>query len=164
MKNLLNLLITTGVMTVSISGCQKMDDPMFIELSTEFVQGEDGFNYVLTKSGFLTPFDVPVKQLKAKYGNETEIADWEDLKANFEDDFSLFLQNIGLTDIEKHEAIFITKDGKYNHLINRYFMLIGGSNQENSDWISIDKIENSKLIVAQRSYTGRVLLKLPAAP
>lgn len=165
MKNSIIFLVVAGIVISAFGSCQKEQEHMFIELSIEFGQGQDGFKYVLTKSEFVTPYDLPIQQIQAEHGDGSAIADWNDLKANFGNDFSGFIQELGLVDKEKHEGFFITKEGENPHLLNRYYMVIGCGNQKYSDWVFFDEIgKNSKLIVTQRFDSGRVLLKIPIAP
>jgi hypothetical protein len=161
MKNLLIRLIVIAIVISMQYSCQKTQEQLPIELSAEYAQGQDGFKYVLTKDEFLNPLDIPIMQLQASYGEETLIADWSDLKANFEDDFSGFLQDIGLSDYENHESFFITNDKQYLYMAKRPYMIAGKNSQEYSSWILLDNIEDSGLIAATRFDAGRVLLKIP---
>jgi hypothetical protein len=161
MKNAI-FILTAAVMAISsLYSCQKNEKQMLLELSAESVQGQDGFTYVLTKNKFLTPFDIPVQELQSKFGKEASLADWNDLEANFGDDFSGFLQQIGLYGNENHEGIFITNDREYSFTMTRPYMITGKNNLENSSWIILKNLEDSRLIIVTQFDTGRVLLKVP---
>lgn len=161
MENLIMRVIGVAIMISMQYSCQKTQEQIPIQLSAKYAQGQDGFKYVLTKDEFLNPLDIPIMQLQASYGEETLIADWSDLKTNFEDDFSGFLQDIGLSDYEKHESFFITNDKQYLYMAKRPYMMAGKNNREYSAWIILDNIEDSDLIAATRFDAGRVLLKIP---
>jgi len=90
------------------------------------------------------------------------LADWNDLEANFGDDFSGFLQQIGLYGNENHEGIFITNDREYLFMMTRPFMITRKNNQENSSWIILKNMEDSRLTIVTRFDTGRILLKVPS--
>ncbi len=161
MKNLIIPVIIAVIVISTLYSCQKIDEKMHIELSTDYAQGQDGFKYVLTKNEFLTPFDIPIAQLQTIYGEETEIADWNDLIANFDDDFTGFLEDIGLSDYEKHQGFFIKNDSQYLFMGKRPYMVTGMNNQHYSSGIFLDKRADSGLGVAAQFDAGRVLLKMP---
>ncbi len=144
----------------TLNNCQKTDELMYIELSVNYAHGKDGFKYQLTKNEFLTPFDIPIAQLQAKYGEETIIADWNDLEANFEDDFIRFLNGIGFADSEKHEGFFIKKDSQNLFLGKSPYMVTGRNNQQHSSRIILDRMETSELVVASQFDVARVLVKI----
>ena len=161
MKNSIIFFIAAVMVFSNLYSCQNEEEQMLIELSAESAQGKDGFTYILTKNEFLRPFDIPVQQLQAKYGNDFGLADWNDLEANFGYDFSGFLEEIGLFDDENHEGVFITNDKEYLFMMTRPYMISGKNNQENSSWVFLKNLEDSRLTVVTRFDTGRVLLKVP---
>jgi hypothetical protein len=160
MKNTAILLIAAFI-AITLQSCEKTDERIIFELSAHIAEGQDGFEYVLTKNEFLTTYDFPIQEFRERYGKESSIADWNDLKANFEDNFSGFLSNIGLSNFENHEGFFITKAGEHTHITFRQYMLTGKNNQQGSEWIILDNLDDSSLILAARYETGRILLKIP---
>jgi hypothetical protein len=152
----------SAIIIFPLQGCEKNDENKLFELSSYVLKGQDGYEYVLTKNEFLTPYDFPIKELRIEYGNESGLADWTDLKANFEDDFFGFLNQIGLTDYEKHHSFFITKDGEYEHMTDRYYMLTGKNNPYSSASIILNNMDVSRLILTAGYDKGRILLKIPA--
>jgi len=147
--------------TLLLQSCEKHDENKLIELSSHVIKGQDGYEYVLTKNDFLTPYDLPINELRIIYGKESGIADWNDIKANFEDDFSGFLNQIGFSDDESHQSFFITKDKEYEHITNRYYMLTGKNNPYSTAWIILKDIDDSRLILTEGYDSGKILLKIP---
>lgn len=162
MKNSGIILFISALIIIPLQGCEENEDINVIELSAHVVKGQDGYEYVLTKSEFLTPYDLPIRELRIHYGKESGIADWNDLKANFEDDFSGFLNQIGLSDDENHESFFLTKDGEYKHMTHRYYMLTGKNNPSNSALVVLKNLDDSMLILKTGYDKGKVLVKIPA--
>jgi hypothetical protein len=115
---------------------------------------------VLTKNEYLTSFDIPINELRIKYGEEPSIADWDDLIANFKDNFAGFINQIGLTDSENHQSFFITKEGEYQHISSRFYKIAGKNNPNSSSWIILKNLDDLRLILAADFDTGRVLLKI----
>jgi len=83
MKNYGIILFISALIIIPLQGCEKIEDVNVIELSTYVVKGQDGYEYVLTKNEFLTPYDLPIRELRIKYGKKSGIADWNDLNLNF---------------------------------------------------------------------------------
>ncbi len=155
-------MFNAALIIFALQGCEKNERNNLIELSSHVFKGQDGYEYVLTKNEFLTPYDLPIRELRMQYGEECGIADWTDLKANFEDDFSGFLNHIGLSDYENHESFFITKDGEYNHMTYRYYMLTGKNNPHSSSWLILKNLDDSRLILTASYDKGKILVKIPA--
>lgn len=162
MKNFGIILAISAVIILSLQACEKNEENSLLELSSNVYKGQDGFEYVLTKNEFLTPYDLPVGELRKKYGKESGIADWNDLTTNLEVDLSEFLRQIGLPEIEDHESFFITKDGEYEHTTYRYYMLTGKSNSYSSAWIILKNLDDSRLILSAGYDKGKILVKIPA--
>jgi len=161
MKKLLTQLIIAMIVIATIYGCQKSDLQKDIALSSGYAQGKDGFKYVLTQKEFSTPYDIPIEQVRTIYGEETVIADWNDLKANFEDDLSGFLHDIGLAEANKHESFYVKNDSQYLFMGERPYMVTGLNPQKHSPWIYLDTMDDYNLVAAMKFDTGRVLLKIP---
>ena len=151
-----------SLIIIPLQACEKMQNIDVLELSNHVVKGNDGYQYVLTKNDFLTPYDLPIQELRKQYGKKSQIADWNDISINFKDDVSGFLNQIGLSDAENHESFFITIDGQYEHPMNRYYMLAGKNNPSSSDLVILKNLDNSRLILNAGFNTGKVLVKIPA--
>jgi hypothetical protein len=151
-----------ALLLIPLHSCEKNDKSNPIELSSQVVKGQDGYEYVLTKDEYLTPFDIPIKDLRIKYGDESSIADWNDLETNFKDDFAGFLNQIGLSDAENHQSFFVTKDDEYQHVSLRYYQVTGKNNPKSSSWIVLQSIDDSRLILTADYDIGRVLIKIPS--
>ncbi|WMN12092.1 hypothetical protein QYS49_32380 [Marivirga salinae] len=162
MKHTGIISLITALLIIPLQACEKMEEMNILELSNNSITGQDGFEYVLTKHEFLTPYDLPIKELRLQYGPESEIADWNDINTNFKDDLSGFLNQIGLSDDENHESFFITKDGQYEHPMNRHFMLVGKNNPSSSELLILKTLESSCLILNTGFDTGKVLVKISA--
>lgn len=162
MKNTGILSLITALIIIPLQACEKMEEMNIVELSKQSITGQDGFKYVLTKHEFLTPYDLPIRELRSQYGKESEIADWNDINRNFKDDLPEFLSQIGLSDDENHQGFFITKDGAYEHPMNRHFMLIGKNNPSSSELVSLKNLDDSSLILNTGFDTGKILVKISA--
>ena len=155
------ILLITALIIIMLQSCEKTEDDNILELSSYVVTGQDGYEYVLTKNEFLTPYDLPIRELRKKYGEKSGIADWNDLNTNFEDDFTGFLNHIGLSDYDSHESFFITKDGEYTHMTNKHYMLAGKNNPYSSEWITLNNLDDSRLILTAGNDKGKILVKIP---
>jgi hypothetical protein len=161
MKNFGIILFITALIIIPLQGCEKNEDVNVILPSTYVVKGQDGYEYVLTDNEFLTPYDLPIRELRIKYGDESSIADWNDLVTNFKDDFPGFLNQIGLSDSENHQSFFITKDGEYQHISSRFYQITGKNNPNSSSWIILKNLDDSRLILTADFDKGKVLVKIP---
>ena len=160
MKHLRIISLITALIIVPLQACENMEDINLIELSKHAAIGQDGYKYVLTKHEFLTPYDLPIKQLRIHYGKESELADWNDLNMNFKDDMPGFLSEIGLPNDENHESFFITKDGQYEHPVNKHYMLTGKNNATSSELVTLSTLNDSNLILNSGFNSGKILVKV----
>jgi hypothetical protein len=124
-----------------------------------FVFGQDGLKYTLTAEKYSETDDLSLA-VKNEFGQNAEVADWNDLKTNFGNNIVSFLEGICIYE-SNPESAFVQWNGEYLYSSDRQYFLRRVDGDVPTGFLVHDDIANNTVVLGSWfDLNNKILAKI----
>lgn len=147
-------------MTISIFVCSLLLSGCTTTSHSKHPDTQTRWKYFLTEEEY-KGLDNYEAQIKLKYGQSAEIADWDEIKRSFGNDISSFLDSIDL-EISSDGGALVSRGGATTYSPSRAYYLTRHGGEKPDQYWAHDQIGGYQASLGSWDTSQRVLVRVPA--